>query len=146
MIERLYPGVYLEEVAFNAKPIDGVPTAAPAPAPAWTDHNTHDPGTTLLELLAYALEPLQYRADLAAPGTAQGLAVKPANADTHLQVSPGVALDSLGRTLEVDLAAVSSKYIGETEKNLGTVFSDAPPSRALLRYDDADALFGKDDD
>ncbi|MBI1252196.1 MAG: hypothetical protein GC189_12080 [Alphaproteobacteria bacterium] len=24
-------------------------------APAWTDHNTHDPGVTLLELLAYGV-------------------------------------------------------------------------------------------
>jgi hypothetical protein len=145
MIERVYPGVYLDEVAFKARPIDGVATAAPAPAPAWTDANTHDPGITLLELLAYAIEPLQYRADLAAPGTAQGLAVQTANAGPQLHLSPGVALDSQGRALEVDLAAVTSKYIGETEKNLGSVFNDAPSSRARLRYDDADALFGDDD-
>jgi hypothetical protein len=145
MIERLYPGVYLEEVAFKAQPIDGVSTATPAPTPAWTDTQTHDPGITLLELLAYAIEPLQYRADLAAPGIAQGLAVTPANAGAQLHVSPGVALDSQGRTLEVDLAAVASRYIGETEKNLGTVFGDAPQNRALLRYDDADALFDDDD-
>jgi hypothetical protein len=30
-------------------------------APDWTAHNTHEPGTTVLELLAYALTELQYR-------------------------------------------------------------------------------------
>jgi hypothetical protein len=30
-------------------------------APDWTAHNTHDPGITVLELLAYALTELQYR-------------------------------------------------------------------------------------
>jgi hypothetical protein len=32
-----------------------------AVAPDWTAHNTHDPGITVLELLAYALTDLQYR-------------------------------------------------------------------------------------
>jgi hypothetical protein len=30
-------------------------------APDWAEHNTHDPGITVLELLAYALTDLQYR-------------------------------------------------------------------------------------
>ena len=30
-------------------------------APDWTAHNTHDPGITVLELLAYVLTELQYR-------------------------------------------------------------------------------------
>ena len=30
-------------------------------APEWTDHNTHDPGITVLEALDYALTDLQYR-------------------------------------------------------------------------------------
>ena len=43
----------------------------------------------------------------------------------------------------VDLAAVNSKYIGETEKNLGAIFRDASLSNAILFFDEADALFGK---
>lgn len=43
----------------------------------------------------------------------------------------------------VDLAAVVSKYIGETEKNLDLVFSAAEASDAVLFFDEADALFGK---
>ena len=43
----------------------------------------------------------------------------------------------------VDLAAVVSKYIGETEKNLSRVFDAAEASNALLLFDEADALFGR---
>jgi hypothetical protein len=43
----------------------------------------------------------------------------------------------------IDLAQVTSKYIGETEKNLRTVFDDAERSGVSLVFDEADALFGK---
>jgi SpoVK/Ycf46/Vps4 family AAA+-type ATPase len=36
-----------------------------------------------------------------------------------------------------------SKYIGETEKNLNRVFSEAEHSNAILFFDEADALFGR---
>ncbi|MCA8951974.1 MAG: ATP-binding protein, partial [Planctomycetes bacterium] len=45
--------------------------------------------------------------------------------------------------LHVDLSRVVSKYIGETEKNLGRVFDDAEAGGAILLFDEADALFGK---
>jgi SpoVK/Ycf46/Vps4 family AAA+-type ATPase len=38
---------------------------------------------------------------------------------------------------------VVSKYIGETEKNLGRVFDAAEVGGAILLFDEADALFGK---
>jgi hypothetical protein len=44
---------------------------------------------------------------------------------------------------QVDLSAVVSKYIGETEKNLRRVFDAAEGSGAVLFFDEADALFGK---
>ena len=43
----------------------------------------------------------------------------------------------------IDLSAVVSKYIGETEKNLARVFDAAEDSGAVLLFDEADALFGK---
>jgi SpoVK/Ycf46/Vps4 family AAA+-type ATPase len=43
----------------------------------------------------------------------------------------------------IDLAAVVSKYIGETEKNLEQVFQDAEGSGTILFFDEADALFGQ---
>jgi predicted nucleic acid-binding protein len=44
---------------------------------------------------------------------------------------------------QIDLSAVVSKYIGETEKNLKQVFDAAEDGGALLLFDEADALFGK---
>ncbi len=43
----------------------------------------------------------------------------------------------------IDLSAVVSKYIGETEKNLRRVFDAAELGGAILLFDEADALFGK---
>lgn len=45
--------------------------------------------------------------------------------------------------LVVDIASLVSKWIGETEKNLAGVFDLAESSRALLLFDEADALFGR---
>jgi len=43
----------------------------------------------------------------------------------------------------VDLAAVSSKYIGETEKNLAALLARAEEQEVVLLFDEADSLFGK---
>jgi SpoVK/Ycf46/Vps4 family AAA+-type ATPase len=58
------------------------------------------------------------------------------------------AAETLAETLKVDLfrvdlSAVVSKYIGETEKNLNDVFDKAEASGAILFFDEADPLFGK---
>lgn len=42
----------------------------------------------------------------------------------------------------VDLSALVSKYIGETEKNLEEIFSAAHAGNYLLLFDEADSLFG----
>ncbi|MDT7578999.1 MAG: hypothetical protein QOK35_263 [Pseudonocardiales bacterium] len=59
-----------------------------------------------------------------------------------------MAADVLAHTLgmdlyKIDLSALVSKYIGETEKNLARIFADAATSNAILFFDEADALFGK---
>jgi hypothetical protein len=55
-----------------------------------------------------------------------------------------VLANTLGLALyRIDLSAVISKYIGETEKNLRTVFDGAEDLGAILLFDEADALFGK---
>ncbi len=43
----------------------------------------------------------------------------------------------------IDLSAVVSKYIGETEKNLRRIFDAAEAGGAVLLFDEADALFSK---
>ncbi len=45
--------------------------------------------------------------------------------------------------LVADLSCLVSKWLGETEKNLSAVFDIAERSRALLLFDEADALFAK---
>ena len=43
----------------------------------------------------------------------------------------------------IDLTAIVSKYIGETEKNLNKVFDAAKATNAILFFDEVDALFGE---
>jgi SpoVK/Ycf46/Vps4 family AAA+-type ATPase len=45
--------------------------------------------------------------------------------------------------LRLDLSRVVSKYIGDTEKNIDRVFSDAQKSGSAVLMDEADALLGK---
>ena len=46
----------------------------------------------------------------------------------------------------VDLSTIVSKYIGETEKNLERVFTEAQNSNVILFFDEADSLFGRRSD
>jgi SpoVK/Ycf46/Vps4 family AAA+-type ATPase len=59
-----------------------------------------------------------------------------------------MAAQVLAKQLDLDLyrvhpSRVVSKYIGETEKNLGQLFDESHRSGAILFFDEADALFGK---
>jgi SpoVK/Ycf46/Vps4 family AAA+-type ATPase len=59
-----------------------------------------------------------------------------------------LAAEAIGNELgvdvyRVDLSALMSKYIGETEKNLRCVFDAAEDGGAILLFDECDALFGK---
>ncbi len=48
----------------------------------------------------------------------------------------------LGRELyRVDLSRVSSKWVGETEKNLARLFDEAERGQVILLFDEADSLF-----
>lgn len=44
---------------------------------------------------------------------------------------------------KVQLSQVVSKYIGETEKNLRRIFTEAKQANCVLFFDETDALFGK---
>ena len=44
---------------------------------------------------------------------------------------------------QVDMAQLTSKYIGETEKHLSDLFDAAEAGHAVLLFDEADSLFGK---
>jgi SpoVK/Ycf46/Vps4 family AAA+-type ATPase len=59
------------------------------------------------------------------------------------QAAQVLAGELKARVKRVDLSAVVSRYIGETEKNLRKVFASAAAADAVLFFDEADALFGK---
>ncbi len=65
------------------------------------------------------------------PGTGKTL--------TASLIGQAVGLD----VYRIDLSMVVSKYIGETEKNLASVFDQAQNKHWILFFDEADALFGK---
>jgi SpoVK/Ycf46/Vps4 family AAA+-type ATPase len=55
----------------------------------------------------------------------------------------GVARHLGIQLLRLDFSKVVSKYIGDTEKNIDRVFTDAQKSGAAILIDEADALLGK---
>jgi hypothetical protein len=63
---------------------------------------------------------------------------------TGKTMSAEVIAADLGLDLyAVDLATVVDKYVGETEKNLERIFSEAGGVNGVLLFDEADAIFGK---
>lgn len=69
-----------------------------------------------------------------APGTGKTMAAQ-------------VMAHELGMPLyRVDLSQLISKYIGETQKNIGQIFDEADKSDCILLFDEADAIFTKRSD
>jgi len=63
---------------------------------------------------------------------------------TGKTLAASVLANALGWPLfRVDLAALVSKYIGETEKNIGRLFDATHGRRVVLQFDEVDALMGK---
>jgi hypothetical protein len=63
---------------------------------------------------------------------------------TGKTLAAGWLATRLGLALfRVDLASITSKYIGETEKNLAQLLARAEQAEVVLLFDEADSLFGK---
>ena len=63
---------------------------------------------------------------------------------TGKTMSAEVIAGELGLDLyTINLATVVDKYVGETEKNLERIFTEAGGVNAVLLFDEADAVFGK---
>lgn len=63
---------------------------------------------------------------------------------TGKTMTASVAAAEAGLDLyHINLSSIVSKYIGETEKNLETIFRAARRASAVLMFDEADAIFGK---
>ncbi len=66
---------------------------------------------------------------------------EPGTGKTH---SAEAIAHELGLSLmRINIATMVDKYIGETEKNLTTIFEQARPDMQLLLFDEADSLFTK---
>lgn len=63
---------------------------------------------------------------------------------TGKTMAASVLAGALGLELiRIDLSAVTSKWVGETEKHLAKIFDEAQSANAMLLFDEADSLFGK---
>ncbi|MFN8250885.1 MAG: AAA family ATPase [Ferruginibacter sp.] len=71
------------------------------------------------------------------------LFIKSTDKQTSLNIARRTAAKLEQNLLQVDLAAWTGKYLGETEKNLDILFSKASRNNCILFFDEADALFGK---
>jgi len=138
MPEYLAPGVYIEEISFAGKPLDGVglsPDIA-SQLDALSHHVVQAKKVFQEDIPTQpCLERSGVKVSFTGPdGTGKNLAAK-------------VLANQTGANLYiVDLSSVMSKYIGETEKNLNHIFVKAEGSNAILFFDEADALFGKQTD
>ncbi len=81
----------------------------------------------------------------AGPNRGAGLtALFAGDSGTGKTLSAEVVAAGLGLDLYlIDLSTVVDKYIGETEKNLDRIFSEADRVNGVLLFDEADAIFGK---
>ncbi|MBO3734436.1 ATP-binding protein [Glycomyces niveus] len=81
------------------------------------------------------------------PGGGRGMGVTglfAGDSGTGKTMSAEVIAADLGMDLyTVNLATVVDKYIGETEKNLEKIFTEAAGVNGVLLFDEADAIFGK---
>lgn len=94
---------------------------------AWIAHGNH----LMLDWgLAKSLKPGYRSLFYGPPGTGKTLTATLIGAELGLDV------------YRIDLSAMVSKYIGETEKNLAKLFDLAENKRWILFFDEADALFG----
>lgn len=81
------------------------------------------------------------------PGGGRGrgvMALFAGDSGTGKTMSAEVVAADLGLDLYVvDLSTVVDKYVGETEKNLERIFTEAAGINGILLFDEADAIFGK---
>jgi hypothetical protein len=102
----------------------------------WTDHNVHDPGITILELLSYALTDVAYRAafpieDLLATSSdpEENAAAMAGQFFTPKQILPNRALTVLDyRKLLIDLPGVKNAWVLPAEQ---TYFADTHEGKLL---------------
>jgi hypothetical protein len=136
------------EVELLATPNEDVPFAATS---AIATASSDDFARALREfgLDAESTEAMyQLKAGLAAAPSAAGLRGLFCGSDPQRLVRAAQLLATTDHrdVHRIDLAQISERYIGETEKQLARLFDKAESSGAILFFDEADALFGKRSD
>src|SRR6476619_782724 len=100
--------------------VDEARSLIPLYAPGWTDHNVHDPGITLVELLAWVAEMDLYRLNRVPPSHLRkflalaGIApLPPQGARTLLAVRPAAGMPrvDLPADLEVEAQDLTGRWI-----------------------------------
>ena len=126
--EYFHPGVCIEVVQTKTHPISGV-----------------SPSTLgRLVLLAKELSSLRTTAArVRKRGPGFRVLFTGLNKNARLSAARLLARELQLDLYRLDLSAVVSKYIGETEKNLRRLFAAAEAGGAILFFDEANALFGK---
>jgi hypothetical protein len=122
-MEYSYPGVYIEEVPSGARPIPGVSRTVPI-------------NRLLAPRDSGVLRALAARMVMGGAGTQ--LLLFGGNRRARVSAAGALARKLHLKLYRVDLAAVVSNYMGETEKNLGRVFDAAQDSGSVLLLDEAD--------
>ncbi|MER6592468.1 ATP-binding protein, partial [Micromonospora purpureochromogenes] len=119
------------------------------PAVGWVDLVLPDP---VLEQLRELAMRVRHRDRVLGgwrmrPGGGRGRGVTAlfaGDSGTGKTMSAEVVAADLGVDLYVvDLSTVVDKYVGETEKNLERIFTEAAGVNGVLLFDEADAIFGK---
>ena len=140
----------LTEVCRNQGAADlGLLATRETPRHEWSDLVLPPPTMELLQGFASAVRDRVRVFDDWAFGTASGgrrslRALLAGSSGTGKTLAASVVAKEVGLELyRIDLSAVVSKYVGETEQNLERVFRAAEGGNAILFFDEADALFGK---
>ena len=118
-----YPGIYVEEISTDARVITSL-SIQKSCSPVQQE--------ALLEMIERKKKGFNVLAVFAGD-----------DRTGKLKVVRALAKELNADLYRIDLSAVVSKYIGETEKNLRKLFDAAEEGGAILFFDEADALFGK---
>jgi len=108
------------EPAFDARALfaEGLERLRQSSRALWTDHNAHDPGITMLELLSHALTEVAYRASLPFPDLIARAGGPAAAAQFHAprRILPNRALTELDwRKWLIDLDGVKNAWVEPAE-------------------------------
>ncbi|MDB4918400.1 hypothetical protein [Mucilaginibacter sp.] len=101
----------------------------------WTDHNTHDPGITILDQLCYALTDLSYRINF----DTKDLLAQPDSSTYKSLFSPATVLSSNPVTLNdfrkvlLDITGVKNAWIEKVERSTPEIYFDLKDKTLSLR-------------